>query len=56
MKKVFAIVLAISLMVSALSIATAGVAMAQDEQLQECCHLNQDIVVDGTTYKAKVAV
>ncbi len=54
MKKVFAIVLAISLMVGALG--AVGVAMAQDEQLQECCHLNQDITVDSTTYKAKAVV
>ncbi len=55
MKKLFAIFLALSLMVSALGI-TTGIAMAQDEQLQECCHLNQDIIVDSVTYKAKVAV
>ncbi len=54
MKKVFAIVLAISLMVGALG--AVDVAMAQDEQLQECCHLNQSITVEGTVYQSKVVV
>ncbi|MDD4990431.1 MAG: pilin [Candidatus Pacebacteria bacterium] len=54
MKKVFAIVLAISLMAGVFG--AVAVAMAQDEQLQECCHLNQGITIDSTTYNAKDVV